>query len=182
VAFLFENLAIPDVVKITPDVHGDQRGFFVEVYKQSDFVAAGIAADWQQFNRSRSGRNVLRGLHYQLAPHAQAKLVMPLAGDIFDVAVDLRQDSTTFGRWVGEALSADQHEALFVPCGFAHGFVVTSEQADILYYCDGEYELEAERGIIWNDADLNINWPIPQPILSAKDKEYPAFADAEYNF
>lgn len=181
-AFEIEKLAIPDVLKITPEVHGDERGFFVEVFKGSEFNQQGIAAQWQQFNHSRSAQNVLRGLHYQLPPHAQAKLVTVLEGEIFDVAVDLRKDSDTFGQWAGVTLKAEEHTAVYVPRGCAHGFVVLSASADILYYCDGEYAPEAERGIIWNDADLQIEWPIENPILSDKDKQYPSFKDAEYTF
>ena len=180
--FSFTPTSIPDVIEVTPDVHGDDRGFFVEVFKRSEFAANGITVEWSQFNHSKSAKNVLRGLHYQLAPHSQAKLVTALSGEVFDVAVDSRTSSSHFGKWTGVTLSAKQHNAIFVPQGFAHGFAVLSDEAEILYYCDNEYDSEAERGIIWNDSDIGIEWPISDPALSEKDQEYPSFKEAEYNF
>lgn len=181
-AFEFRRLDIPDVVEIVPQVHDDERGAFAELYKSSEFTAHGIEAHFVQFNYSRSAKSVLRGLHYQLNPKAQAKLLTAAAGKVFDVAVDLRKGSPTFGKWVSVLLSARKKNLIYVPVGFAHGFCVTSEMAEVMYYVTGEYAPEAERGIIWNDSSLGIAWPTQQPVLSAKDQEYPSFAQAEYNF
>ncbi len=177
--FHFEKLKIPDILHITSDVQRDDRGYFTEVYRKSAFSNFGLDITFRQFNRSKSSRNVLRGLHYQLSPHAQAKLVIVLAGEIFDVAVDIREKSPTFGQWTGLNLSAVNNDLIFIPQGFAHGFCVVSDNAEIMYYCDNEYESSAERGIIWNDPDLEITWPIKQPILSSKDNSYPPLKRAE---
>jgi dTDP-4-dehydrorhamnose 3,5-epimerase len=181
-SFQFRPLAISDVIEIVPQLHGDERGAFAELYKASEFAARGIDVQFRQFNYSRSAKDVLRGLHYQLNPQAQGKLLSVASGEIFDVAVDLRKGSPTFGTWVSLALSAEKKNLVYVPAGFAHGFCVTSEAAEVMYYVTGEYAPEAERGIIWNDKTLGIGWPTDTPVLSGKDEKYPAFADAEMNF
>lgn len=165
------NTAIPDVKIIEPSVFGDERGFFFESFNHAQFEAAiGNSVTFVQDNHSRSAKNVLRGLHYQIQ-QAQGKLVRVVQGAVFDVAVDLRKSSSTFGHWVGEVLSADNKRQLWVPEGFAHGFVVLSDNAEFLYKTTDYYAPEFERSIIWNDASLNIDWPEGiQPILSGKDK------------
>ena len=181
-AFTFEQLQVPDVVKITPDVFGDDRGFFLEVFKPSAFREGGIDETFVQFNHSKSQANVLRGLHYQLAPHAQGKLVTVVSGEIYDVAVDIRKSSPTFGKWVGTTISSTEHAMVYVPVGFAHGFAVVSKEAEIIYYNTSEYAPDQERGIIWNDPAVGITWPVTNPVLSEKDQEYPLLAEAEMNF
>ncbi|HOT91194.1 MAG TPA: dTDP-4-dehydrorhamnose 3,5-epimerase [Anaerolineae bacterium] len=180
--FTFTRLQIPDVILIEPRVYGDARGFFVETYKHSEFAAAGIPRVFIQHNHSHSAHGVLRGLHYQLHPMAQGKLLSVVAGEIFDVAVDIRRGSPTYGQWVGAALSAANHHLLYVPPGFAHGFCVVSDMADLLYYVTAEYSPSHERGILWNDPALGIAWPIAEPRLSSKDANAPCLRDAENNF
>jgi len=173
-------LAIPDVILIEPKVFGDERGFFFESFNQAQFEQAiGKSVQFVQDNHSRSARNVLRGLHYQIQ-QPQGKLVRVVQGEVFDVAVDLRKNSPTFGQWVGEILSADNKRQLWIPEGFAHGFVVLSETAEFLYKTTDYYAPAHERCILWNDATLAIQWPAGiQPILSAKDAQGKAFVDAE---
>ncbi len=172
--FEFKKLSIPDVILVTPKVFGDNRGFFLEGYKKSEFFNNGITVEFNQDNHSQSTKGVLRGLHYQKAPKSQAKLVRCIEGEIFDVAVDIRKNSPTFGKWVGEKLSAENKNMLFIPEGFAHGFVVLSEKAQLLYKASNEYAPECDRGIRWNDPDININWGIDfEPILSEKDTNQP---------
>jgi dTDP-4-dehydrorhamnose 3,5-epimerase len=164
-----EPTAIPDVLLVEPDVHGDARGFFFESYNRRALAAAGIDAEFVQDNHSRSRRGVLRGLHYQIQ-HAQGKLVRVAEGEVFDVAVDLRRRSPTFGRHVAMTLSAANHRMLYVPPGFAHGFIVTSESADFLYKTTDYWHPEHERTLLWNDRALGIAWPAGiEPILAAKD-------------
>jgi dTDP-4-dehydrorhamnose 3,5-epimerase len=171
--------AIPDVLVIEPKVFGDPRGFFLESWNQHAFSAAGIRAGFVQDNHSRSARNVLRGLHYQLR-QAQGKLVRVIVGEIYDVAVDIRRNSPTFGRWVGLALSAGNRRMLWVPPGFAHGFLVVSEAAEVLYKATDYYAPEHERTIAWNDPELAITWPLAgEPVLSAKDAAGKRLRDAE---
>ena len=174
-------LAIPDVVLIEPKVFGDERGFFYESFNQAAFnEATGLNVTFVQDNHSKSARNVLRGLHYQLPPKAQGKLVRVLVGEVFDVAVDIHKNSPTFGRWVGERLSAANKRQMWVPPGFAHGFVVLSESAEFLYKTTNYYAPECERSISWNDPELRIEWPlIGEPLLSAKDERAPSFAEVE---
>ena len=174
-------LAIPDVVLIEPKVFGDKRGFFYESFNQAAFnEATGLNVTFVQDNHSKSVQNVLRGLHYQLPPKAQGKLVRVLVGEVFDVAVDIRKNSPTFGRWVGERLSAANKRQMWIPPGFAHGFVVLSESAEFLYKTTNYYAPECERSIFWNDPELRIEWPlIGEPLLSAKDERAPLFADLE---
>ena len=170
---------IPDVLVIEPTVFGDTRGFFLESWNQRAFSAAGIPAEFVQDNHSRSGRNVLRGLHYQLQ-QAQGKLVRVIAGEIYDVAVDIRRSSPTFGRWVGFALSAENRRMAWIPPGFAHGFLVVSEAAEVLYKATDYYAPHHERTIAWNDPGLAIDWPLTgEPLLSAKDGAGRRLCEAE---
>ncbi len=173
--------AIADVLLIEPRVFGDERGFFFESFNQRAFnLATGLAPSFVQDNHSRSARGVLRGLHYQLH-QPQGKLVRVVAGEVFDVAVDIRRNSPTFGKWAGEILSADNKRQLWVPPGLAHGFLVLSETAEFLYKTTDYYAPEFERCIAWNDPDLAIVWPTPQggPQLSAKDAAGVTFLQAE---
>ena len=172
--FEFIKQNIEDVILIKPKVFCDNRGFFMESYKKSEFVANGIDVDFVQDNHSKSSAHVLRGLHYQANPHAQAKLVRCLKGKIYDVAVDIRPNSKTFGQYVKVELSEENKQMLYIPEGFAHGFVVLSEVAEIHYKTNSEYATESDRGVLWNDKDININWEIDfEPILSEKDKNQP---------
>lgn len=179
-AFEFKKLSIPDVILVEPKVFNDERGFFLEGYKKSEFFANGIGVEFNQDNHSKSTKGVLRGLHYQLAPKAQAKLVRCIQGEIFDVAVDIRRNSPTFGKWVGEKLSAENKKMLFIPEGFAHGFVVLSKTAELLYKASNEYSKEHDRGVLWSDPDISVDWGIDfEPILSDKDKHQPLLKDIE---
>ena len=179
-AFKFKKLSIPDVILVEPKVFDDERGFFLEGYKKSEFFANGIDVEFNQDNHSKSTKGVLRGLHYQLPPKAQAKLVRCIQGEIFDVAVDIRKNSPTFGKWVGEKLSAENKKMLFIPEGFAHGFVVLSETAELLYKASNEYSKEHDRGVLWNDKEISVEWGIDfEPILSEKDKHQPLLKDIE---
>jgi dTDP-4-dehydrorhamnose 3,5-epimerase len=176
------RLAIPEVVLIEPRVFEDDRGFFFESFSQSRFAeAVDPSVSFVQDNHSRSRRGVLRGLHYQLAPHAQGKLVRVAVGEILDVAVDIRRSSPTFGRWVGEVLSAQNKHQMWVPAGFAHGFVTLSDTAEVLYKTTDTYAPDCEGSIIWNDADIGIDWGIDPALveLSAKDRTAPALRDAQ---
>jgi len=170
-----------DVLLIKNKVFGDARGFFLESFNQKDFQAAtGLEVQFVQDNHSRSGKGVLRGIHYQLPPHAQGKLVRVTAGEVFDVCVDLRRSSPFFGQSVAVTLSADNHRQLWIPPGFAHGFLVTSEHAEFLYKTTDYYAPEHERSLQWNDPALNIEWPLQgEPLLSAKDKSALPLAQAE---
>ncbi|HPO21158.1 MAG TPA: dTDP-4-dehydrorhamnose 3,5-epimerase [Rubrivivax sp.] len=173
--------ALPGVLIIEPRVFGDARGFFLESFNQKAFDAAvGHEVRFVQDNHSRSAKGVLRGLHYQLPPHAQGKLVRVTQGAVFDVAVDLRRGSASFGRWVGVELSGDNHRQLWLPPGLAHGFVVTSDSADFLYKTTAYYAPEAERAIRWDDPAIAIAWPAlgSAPLLSAKDAAAPPLAEA----
>jgi dTDP-4-dehydrorhamnose 3,5-epimerase len=176
-----QTTAIADVLVIEPKVFGDERGFFFESFNQRRWEeTTGLATRFVQENHSRSGRNVLRGLHYQIR-QPQGKLVRVVIGEVFDVAVDIRRNSPTFGQWVGEYLSADNKKQFWVPEGFAHGFVVLSEVAEFLYLTTDYYAPEHERAIIWNDPDLGIDWPMQgEPLLSEKDRQAVSFKDAEY--
>ena len=171
--FSFSSLEIPDVKLITPKYYLDERGYFLENYKESEFLANGIDAKFVQDNFSHSIYGVLRGLHYQTELKQQAKLVSVISGEIFDVAVDIRKDSPTFGKWTSEILSEKNHKMLYIPKGFAHGFCTLSDTANVLYKVTNEYSPENEQGIIWNDSEIAISWPIQNPIVSKKDKELP---------
>lgn len=162
---------IPGVLILEPKVFGDSRGFFLESFNQDTFrKATGLDMNFVQDNHSRSRKGVLRGLHYQLPPHAQGKLVRVVRGSVFDVAVDIRRDSPTYGRWVGVELSEENHRQLWIPAGLAHGFLVTSESADFLYKTTAYYAPSHERSIAWNDPAIGVAWPLEgQPELSAKD-------------
>jgi dTDP-4-dehydrorhamnose 3,5-epimerase len=180
--FRFTPTAIAEVIVIEPRIIPDARGFFMETYKHSEFAAQGIAASFVQCNHSKSGRGTLRGLHYQKNPKAQAKLVQALAGEIYDVVVDLRQNAPTYGKWIGAALSAENKKMLYVPAGFAHGFCVTSAEAEIAYMTTAEYAPDMEAGVIWNDPGLAIEWPIAAPELSLRDRAWPPLKFADNNF
>ncbi len=176
--FEFKRLEIPDVVLIKPLVFEDERGFFMETYKKSDFEKAGIKGDFIQDNHSKSKYGVLRGLHFQREPYAQAKIVRAVRGVIYDVAVDLRRNSPTFGKWVGVILSEYNKWQLYIPRGFAHGFLVLSDVAEVVYKVDNVYAPDYEGGIIWNDPGISIDWPVDDPIVSEKDRKWPTLREA----
>ena len=168
----FTNSPLPGVVIVEPLVFSDERGFFLETYHREKYVRGGIDAVFVQDNHSRSRKGVLRGLHYQLnAP--QAKLVYVVSGEIFDVAVDIRRNSPTFGRWTGARLSSENHRQLFVPEGFAHGFCTLSPKADVIYKCSNLYDPEDDFGLLWNDPEVGIQWPLSDPVISEKDRVHP---------
>lgn len=177
---IVEPLALPGVKLLRPRVHGDARGFFLESFNARDFAAAGLPTDWAQDNHSRSTAGVLRGLHYQLA-NPQGKLVRVARGRVFDVAVDIRRGSPHFGRWVGAELTDSGAEMLYVPPGFAHGFLVLSDVADFLYKCTTLWDQPSDRGIRWNDPAIGIDWPLGGLAvqLSARDAALPLLAEAE---
>jgi dTDP-4-dehydrorhamnose 3,5-epimerase len=181
-AFTFKKLRIPEVILVETQSFSDERGFFLENFKMSSFVSNGINTKFVQDNFSHSVKGVLRGLHYQKNSKVQSKLVSTLRGEIFDVAVDIRKNSPTFGQWVGEILSDQNHKSLYIPEGFAHGFCVLSEEADIFYKVNNEYSPENERGIIWNDPQINIMWPTESPILNDKDSVLPTLKNADIDF
>jgi dTDP-4-dehydrorhamnose 3,5-epimerase len=164
-----EQTKLDGVVLITPQVFGDERGFFMETYNRDKAVSLGLPGEFVQDNHSKSTRGVLRGLHYQ-TPQWQGKMVRVIQGEIFDVAVDIRHGSKTFGEWVGYYLSADNKQQLYVPEGFAHGFLVTTETAEVVYKCTSSYAPQQEGCLLWNDPEVGIDWPLDSPILSAKDQ------------
>ena len=180
----FVKLEIPDVIVIEPDILGEARGFFFETYKKNEFAANGINVDFVQDNMSSSTKNVLRGLHYQLDPMAQGKLVRVVVGEVFDVAVDIRKGSPYFGKWAGHKLSAENGKSMYVPPGFAHGFCVLSDLAVFHYKCTNYYSKENERGLLWNDSGIGIEWTVSENevILSDKDKNAVGLSDIETNF
>ncbi|WP_297445084.1 dTDP-4-dehydrorhamnose 3,5-epimerase [Desulfurobacterium sp.] len=179
--FEFLKTEISEVIIVKPRVFGDERGFFLETYKKSDFTKAGINGEFVQDNHSKSRKGVLRGLHYQAKPKMQGKLVRCIKGRIFDVAVDIREGSPTFGKWVGVELSEENKLMLWIPEGFAHGFLTLSEEAEIVYKVSGsEYSPEHDRSIRWNDPQIGIEWPIDkEPLLSEKDRNAPFLQEAE---
>ena len=182
-AFVFQELAIKGVYLITPQVFGDRRGYFMETYKKEPFAEHGIAAEFVQDNESSSVRGVLRGLHFQTA-HTQGKLVRVTAGRVFDVAVDVRPGSGTFGKWVGEELDAEKKQMLWIPPGFAHGFLVLSDTASFVYKCTDIYDPKAEGGIPWDDPDIAVSWPkldIPYR-TSDKDSAHPGFREQDFSW
>jgi dTDP-4-dehydrorhamnose 3,5-epimerase len=173
--------ALPEVLLVQPDVHADQRGFFVEVWQAERYRAAGIPGPFVQDNHSRSSRHTLRGLHYQVG-RPQGKLVRVAGGSVFDVAVDLRRSSPSFGRWVGTLLDDENQHQLWIPPGFAHGFYLLSEHADVIYKCTEPYIAAGDRAVRWNDPELAIDWPLADggfPTLSAKDASAPPLEQAE---
>lgn len=180
--FQFHRLAIPDVILVEARSYGDDRGFFLESYKLSDFRASGIPGPFVQDNWSHSCYGVLRGLHFQKPPKAQGKLVMVIQGEILDVAVDIRAGSPTYRHWVGVRLSAGAFRMLYVPPGFAHGFCVVSEVADVTYKVTAEYAPDLDAGIVWNDPEIGVEWPVAQPLLSPKDARLPLLRDADPGF
>lgn len=180
--FTFTETKIKDVYIIEPKLFGDERGYFMETYSEQVFKEAGLGYTFVQDNQSSSKKGVLRGLHFQKI-HSQAKLVRVLKGEVFDVAVDLRKNSETYGQWVGELLSEDNHKQLMIPRGFAHGFLVVSDHAEFAYKCDDFYHPEEEGGIIWNDKDIAIDWPeIGELILSEKDQKHPSLSESKIKF
>lgn len=178
---IFKPTRLPEVVLIEPKVLGDARGFFMETWEAKKFAVGGIDAKFVQDNHSRSTRWVLRGLHYQ-SRHTQGKLIRVTEGEVFDVAVDVRRSSPTFGQWAGEYLSAENRRMLWVPPGFAHGFVVLSERVDFLYKCTDYYDPASECTLLWNDPEIGVEWPIPagvEPIISEKDRNGLAWRSVE---
>jgi dTDP-4-dehydrorhamnose 3,5-epimerase len=180
--FKFERLSILDVILIEPTVHKDERGFFMETYKFSEFATFGINERFVQDNYSKSVQAVLRGLHYQKNPKAQGKLVQVLQGEILDVAVDIRKGSPTYSRWVSVTLSDENKKLLYIPAGFTHGFCVISKTAEVLYKVTEEYSPKEDVGVAWNDPEIGIQWPIKNPILSRKDSKYPSLKDIDTGF
>jgi len=175
--FTFTQTDIHDVMRIEPRVFEDGRGFFLESFKESPFVEAGITDRFVQDNHSQSQMGTIRGLHYQVDPYAQGKLVRVTRGRVWDVAVDLRPLSPTFKRWVAEELSADNFRMLYIPAGFAHGFVALEDDTDFFYKCTAEYDAASERGIRWNDPDLALPWPVEVPLVSERDQALPLFSE-----
>ena len=175
----FERTSLPGVILVEPDVHGDARGFFLETYHREKYAAGGIDEVFVQDNHSKSRRGTLRGLHAQrLKP--QGKLVRAVEGEIFDVAVDVRRGSPTFGQWVGEVLSAENFRQLYIPPGFVHGFCVLSESAQVEYKCTALYDSADDYIVIWNDAEIGIEWPIDAPLLSDRDRQAPTLREIEH--
>lgn len=172
---------IPGILIFEPKVFEDERGYFMEAYKKSEFAALGFKEEFVQDNQSRSTQGVLRGLHFQLPSHPMGKLVRCLLGEIFDVGVDVRKGSSTFGQWVGEILSAKSKKMLYFPPGIAHGFYTVSEVAEVFYKCTGEYNKESERALAWNDPKVGIKWPIKNDlvILSDRDQKHPTLDQLE---
>jgi len=181
-SFEFEELDLKGLYLIKTKSFEDTRGYFIESYKESEFFKKGIKVEFKQDNISFSCRNVLRGLHFQKRPKAQAKLVRCVKGEIFDVAVDLRKNSETFGKWMSVILSDENKNMLFIPEGFAHGFYVLSDFAIVLYKVSEEYSKEHDAGIRWDDPDISINWPFKDPILSEKDRNLPFLREIEIDF
>jgi dTDP-4-dehydrorhamnose 3,5-epimerase len=181
-AFTFTPLSIKEVVLIKPDIYRDDRGYFAEIFKKPMFEQNGVSIEVVQVNHSRSSKDVIRGLHYQLNPKAQGKLLTVVSGAIFDVAVDIRKGSATYGKWVSQKLTAENKEMLFIPTGFAHGLCTLEDNTEVIYYCTEEYSPEHERGIIWNDPSIAIIWPVSNPTISPRDAVFPVLAEAENNF
>jgi dTDP-4-dehydrorhamnose 3,5-epimerase len=180
--FIFSQTEIKDVILIKAEKISDNRGFFMETFRESFFRENGMNIKFVQDNFSHSIKGVLRGLHYQKNPSAQAKLIKVIHGEIFDVAVDIRKESATYGKCVSEILSEQNHKMLYVPEGFAHGFLVLSKEADVQYKVTKEYSMENSRGILWNDPSLKIKWSISSPVVSEKDMKQPLLKNADNNF
>ncbi len=175
----FTKLEIPEVILISPKVFFDERGFFIESYKESEFIQSGIKERFLQDNHSFSIKGVIRALHYQLNPKSQGKLVRVISGSVIDVAVDIRRSSPTFLKWVSAELSDKNNNMLYIPPGFAHGFVALTDNVNLLYKCTNEYDKSSERGIRYDDPDINIKWGVDNPIVSSRDKMLPFLKDAE---
>jgi len=180
--FRFKRLDIPEVIMIEPQLFGDERGFFMESYKRSEFAISGIAESFVQDNHSCSSRGVVRGLHYQNPPAAQAKLVRAVSGEIFDVAVDIRKGSPAYGRWVGVVLSSSNRRMVYIPAGFAHGFQATSEVAEVIYKSSAEYAPRQEAGVLWSDPQIGIQWPLKDAVVSPRDARWPGLFGAVNGF
>lgn len=180
--FEFFPTKLTGVIEIQPRLFIDDRGEFAELFQSSAFGRNQLDISLKQINYSKSKKNVLRGLHYQLPPKSQGKLVHVMSGSGFDVAVDIRKDSPTYGTWIGATLSAEQKNMLYIPPGFAHGFCSLEDDTVLVYYCTDEYSPDHERGIIWNDSNINITWPIANPILADRDASYPTLEQAENTF
>lgn len=178
-SFSFKKLKIQDLILIEPKIYSDDRGYFLEIYKETDFVDNGISETFIQDNHSFSLKNVIRGLHYQLPPKDQGKLVTVIKGAIFDVAVDIRQHSNTYKQWVSVILSDENASVFYIPSGFAHGFLALTNKVHVVYKCTEEYSVEHEFGVIWNDPDINVLWPIKNPIISKKDSELPLLKNSK---
>lgn len=177
--FEFEKLKLDGLVLIKPRIFKDDRGFFIESYKKREFAQAGIPEDFVQDNHSKSSKGVLRGLHYQRKGAAQGKLVRCISGAMLDVGVDIRRGSPTFGKWAAVELTAENSHMLYLPPGFAHGFLVLSKTAEIMYKCTSEYSPNDEGGILWNDPEIGIEWPVQTPLLSGRDAALPLLKDAK---
>lgn len=177
--FSFTKCEIDGPLIVEPRVFGDDRGFFLEAYKKTDFVSNGIDVEFMQDNHSLSSKWVLRGLHYQKPPFAQAKLVRVVQGTIWDVAVDIRKKSPTYKKWIAVELSGENRKMFFIPEGFAHGFIALTDEVQLMYKCSNEYSMQHDAGIIWNDPELAIKWPVANPLLSDKDAVLPLLKDAE---
>ncbi len=180
--FTFKKSNLSDVMLVEAKSFPDDRGYFKEIFKESSFIENEINTRFVQDNFSHSIKGVLRGLHFQKNPKAQAKLVTVLRGEIFDVAVDIQKDSPTYGKWVSEILSEQNHKLLYIPEGFAHGFCILSDKADVYYKVNQEYSPEHDIGFIWNDPEINIKWPIDKPLISEKDLKLPLLKNADNNF
>lgn len=177
--FIFTKCEIDGPVIIEPKVFGDDRGFFLESYKKTDFVNNGINVEFMQDNHSLSSKGVLRGLHYQKPPFAQAKLVRVIKGTAWDVAVDIRKNSPTYKKWIAVELSGENKKMFYIPEGFAHGFIALTDEVQLMYKCSNEYSPQHDAGIIWNDPELAVKWPLADPLLSEKDIVLPLLKDAE---
>jgi len=177
--FSFQPLSIPDVILVNPTVFPDDRGFFMETFKASDFDKAGLPTRYVQDNFSLSKKDVIRGLHYQKHPKAQGKLVSVLRGSVWDVAVDIRRQSSTFLKWVAAELNDQNHAMLYIPPGFAHGFAALTDEVHLLYKCTNEYDPQADAGIRWDDPGIAVAWPVHRPVLSVKDRRLPLIGQVE---
>jgi len=175
--YKFSKMDVDGVILIKPGIHYDSRGYFMESYTKKEFANEGIKEEFVQDNHSFSIKNTLRGLHYQIEPFQQSKLIRCISGEIMDVAVDIRRGSKTYGKYVSVILSSENKNMLYIPKGFAHGFLVTSDYAEVIYKVDNYYSRNHERGIIWNDETIGIRWPVDNPIISEKDGSWPKFQD-----
>lgn len=180
--FQFKQLKIPDVLLISPIINRDDRGFFMETFKKTDFKKVGIDFNFCQDNHSKSKKGVIRGLHYQIPPMEQGKLIRVIRGSLLDVVVDIRKNSPCFGKYIAIELSENNQYILWIPPGFAHGICIMEDDTELLYKCTSEYSPQHERGILWNDPTISINWPITDPILSEKDTKYPRLTEAKDYF